>query len=153
MATIVNDFVRRITDLERRVARLRAGEAMWGVLPFVPYIAALPQPFSVTASFVFITCQPGIAVSLMKWAVTTMVNTTNDGSNYWTFVLRNTAGSTIASFTTAADTAGVWTGHEVTSGWTNPVAATNKMFYIKIDKTGSPGSIYIVPSLWVRNGS
>lgn len=144
--------IREFERLKREQRRERAAEAMWTPLSWVPYTAALPQPYAVNGD-THIAAQPGIPLTLAVWSTATNVTAPNDGANYWTVSLLLVGTSVIASFTTAADTAATWTRHDVTSGWTNPIATTNEAFGIRIARTGAPGSIYLAPSLWVRNGS
>ena len=73
---------------------------------------------------------------------TTYVGTTNNGSNYWTVSVKGEITSTAyGSFTTAADTAGVYTGHSVAL---NQLAGSTELAitatYAKT--AGSPGGIY-----------
>lgn len=150
----MEDVARRLVSLEKAAKRQSGADAMWEGLSFVPYTAALPQPYAANAD-THVAAQPSVAVALAQWVVATYVVAPNDGANYWTVRLLNAAAATLVSFTTGAtpDTAGVWTRHTVASGWTNPIAATNVAFFVQIAKTGAPGAIYVAPSLYVRNGA
>lgn len=115
-------------------------------LPFVPRDAL--QPFTVN-NFVFIApCARDLTIKQFNSFV--VVSTTNNGSNYWTLTLYNSAGTAIASLNTSAITAGANTMLTTTS--ISPAshgAATTIFFQIAVNKTGSPGSLLMAPEVYV----
>lgn len=78
---------------------------------------------------------------LEKIVAATQVAATNDGSNYWTLQFnRYLSGTSLGSFTTAADSAGTSTAHTIT---VNAVTGTTDVFMgFSMQKTGTPGGIY-----------
>jgi len=81
----------------------------------------------------------------LAWYVTVFVATTNNGTNFWTLALQDSAGSTLASLSTAAISANTWTRLSTTS-ITQP-GASNPVFTLRPTATLSPGAIFIVPAL------
>ncbi len=82
------------------------------------------------------------------------VATTNNASNYWTITLNvvTSGGSVTAqgSVTTAAVSAGAWNVLTLDTFITSPwPAATYAVAYLTITKTGTPGSLTLLPSLMV----
>ena len=70
------------------------------------------------------------------------VSTTNNGSNYWSFVVRYAAAATtIATLTTAAASVGTWTRGESTPN-TVVAQSTALAIQVSVTKTGSPGALY-----------
>lgn len=97
------------------------------------------------------------AVYITRWVVRTSVATTNDGSNYWTCILRGvnalaSAATTVDQFTTAADTVATLTEHDRARGsfsGTNP--PTEKSYLdIVLNETGAPGDITVYPTVYYR---
>lgn len=86
------------------------------------------------------------AVSILAFYASVFVVTTNNGTNFWTIDLLDTATSTVlASVSTAAIAANVYT-RLVDTTVTAP-GATNPALFIRPTATLSPGAIYIVPAL------
>lgn len=86
-------------------------------------------------------------------ASTTLVLTTNNGTNFWTCQFKtqkapNTSTNLGASFTTAADTATTWTTHDVAVNAT--VATTELAVVPTIAKTLSPGGFYLASNVFYR---
>lgn len=77
---------------------------------------------------------------LEKIVYETNVNTTNNGSNFWTVDAVSGGGTSMGSFTTAADTVGTWTPH-VTS--VNAVYGSGVISVRILTKTGAPGVIFV----------
>lgn len=76
---------------------------------------------------------------LIGWTVVSMVQTTNNGTNFWTVALAgDSAGTFAGSFTTAADTVGVQTVHRNAIA---AVAGTGRI-YMNVTKTLAPGGLY-----------
>lgn len=72
----------------------------------------------------------------------TNVQTTNNGSNYWTVAVQDDSLNTIQSYVTSADTAGTWTRNSYAPG----VTVQTSDLYLRLaatTKTGSPGSLYV----------
>lgn len=72
----------------------------------------------------------------------TYVSTTNNGSNYWVLSVIGAVTNTTydSSLTTAADSAGTYTGHKVSLAQT--AGSTERGINITWTKAGSPGGIY-----------
>ena len=84
-------------------------------------------------------------VNLLAWYVTVFVVTTNNGTNFWTLTLRDTAGSILATLSTSAIAANTWTRLSTTT-FTQP-GASNVVFTLRPTATLSPGAVFIVPAL------
>lgn len=115
---------------------------------YLPWSQRVLNPFPLASSGGAICEQPQPwPVQILVFYCTVYVNTTNNGTNYWTIRLIDQAGSTLASFTTAAIAANTFTRFEVSgSGITQP-GSTNTDLAITATATLSPGSIYIVPAV------
>lgn len=118
-------------------------------LPFVCHdyvssgIATVGSPFSATIP---------AALTVVSWSQTGYVATTNNSSNYWTVSLYRSLGASsikIAEVSTKSWTAATWTNASVGIGQAIP--STDKMLYISVAKTGSPGALSLAgPVVWVR---
>ena len=80
-------------------------------------------------------------------AVTTRVATTNNGTNFWTigfdcYNLSFGAGTTIYTFTTAADTVNAYTDHEGAPSTPNP--SNNTHLALSVQKTLTPGTLRVL---------
>lgn len=83
----------------------------------------------------------------------TRVDTTNDGSNYWTVAVTADHGAniwdaSIASINTSADSLTTWTPHA--SAVNAPVSTTAAVLVLLASKTGSPGALYLGVRLYAR---
>jgi hypothetical protein len=83
----------------------------------------------------------------------TWVQTTNDGTKYWTVLLRGAnaprgAFTTIWSFDTHLDTVGVFTQHESAPAVNNP--ANQVWFDVQVDKVSTPGTINVYVDFYYR---
>lgn len=81
------------------------------------------------------------------------VNTTNDGSKFWTVALRGinlaySAATTIYQFTTASDTVNVFTKHEAAASTPNP--SNSEWFDLSGSKTSTPGTLDCAVELYYR---
>lgn len=85
------------------------------------------------------------AIAIISFNVSVFVQTANDGSNFWTIELINTAASTLASITTAAVSVSTWTRLSDTT-ITQP-SSSNVALTIKATRTGTAGNIFIVPEI------
>lgn len=71
----------------------------------------------------------------------TYVNTTNNGTNYWTFALSGAVTSTAyGNFTTAAQAAAAHTGHK--TALSVAAGATERGLILIATKTGAPGTVF-----------
>lgn len=87
------------------------------------------------------------------WSARTLVFT-NNGSNFWTVTLNKTNSSntqtSIASFTTSADTASTWVSHDTTVGAV--IAASSfKLLQLNYASTGTPSDHFGAHMLVVRS--
>jgi hypothetical protein len=91
--------------------------------------------------------------TILAFYCSVFVNTTNNATNFWTISLINAAGSTLASFTTAAIGAGVWTRFAVAYASIVQPSSSNAVLAVIATASLSPGSIFIVPAIaMLRNG-
>ncbi len=93
-------------------------------------------------------------VYIESWGTTVYVNTTNNGSNFWSFALRKATGAytptNLATFTTAADSVTTLTSHLVSIGVV--LAASGfPLVDVNTTKTGSPGALRCPSFLIVRS--
>ena len=84
----------------------------------------------------------------------TIVATTNDGTNNWTYSLRALVGNgtsalTIHTFTTAADAAGTQSTHDAAPS-NNAVVASRNYFDIVVTKNNAPGALTLWSSVYYR---
>lgn len=98
-------------------------------------------PFSVTSTFFTPLWNGDYSLYIEKIYAVTAVITTNNGTNYWTVALsRGPSNTSLGSFTTAADTAGVNTAHTIT---VNAATGTTDLYAVAgYTKTLSPGVMY-----------
>jgi hypothetical protein len=109
--------------------------------------AVLPITASNAAGF--FAALPLSAVYLTRLVSGTRNAGTNNGSNYWTISMENRpTGATIASFATASDTSGDYVTHESTIN--AAVASSEHALRMAASKVGSPGSLYLFPTLYYR---
>lgn len=136
-------------DLYRDAKALRValgGGQPWGWLPFTAY-ESVPYNLSANAT-IFVATIPR-ALTIRGWSQAIFVATTNDGSNYWSLILRKPGPTTLATLTTASASADTWTllgdmsiGEAVTTG--------EVYLWIRAEKTGSPGNLYLgAPAVFV----
>jgi hypothetical protein len=91
---------------------------------------------------------------LGRFAAAVFIGSPSDASNFWTLQLNYiTAGNTsttVASLTTAAIAANVW--NRVATNTFSPVTAPATAFMLEViaNKTGSPGTLLVVPLLCFR---
>jgi hypothetical protein len=87
-----------------------------------------------------------------RLALQVYVATTNDATNYWTITLSiQNNGILIAqgSVNTSALTASSWQSLALTSFATPSWDALTAIAYLGITKTGTPGDLYVLPTLLV----
>ena len=131
--------------IERDVRALRTLLGKYGLaqpggwLPFVAY----NDPSGISADSNIFHCTLGRSMTVRHWKQAISVATANDGSNYWTVSLRKNESTTIASFTTAADTLNTWTLHQETAIDEALSGGTDLTLSIRAEKTGAPGNLFL----------
>lgn len=159
-------IARQLRRTERRVAQTEVSErpivfrsgiaayndgAQW--LSAQEYSITLPfADYSASDSFAnFVRVRTDFAIYVTRAALTTRVSTTNDASNYWTvaidcYNLAFGAGTTVYSFTTAAD------GTSYTSHESSPNTAPTNHTHVdlSVQKTLAPGVLRVIWSLYYR---
>lgn len=85
-------------------------------------------------------------VTVQVWQPSAFVVTTNSGVNYWSLALTDSAGTTIATVTTAAIAANTWARLSTTTIASQPAAGAPGLT-VRATATGSPGAIYLIPSV------
>lgn len=141
---ITEDIIKILDRIDRRVRQLEAAEIASISMPWNPANALMPYAANATIGY-FLRLQD--YAYFHRFRCMTDVSGVSTGANYWTIILKETGtGIGLASFTTAADTGNVDTYHEVTSV-TQPTVG-RYMYQVDVTKTGAPGNLYIVPSLW-----
>lgn len=137
--------LRAALDLQWRMGQTEVKEVPSIYLPptllrFSPVaLAASPADYAFTV-------QPWPCYLLANY-LSVFVNTTNNGTNYWTIEVLDVPGTVLANPNTAAIAANTWERLNPTVG-AQP-ASTSARFYYRLTATGSPGSIYVVPVLSV----
>lgn len=140
----------QLARTRQRVAHAEVAERPALYLPWSQRVLN-PFPLASSGSAWGDTPQPW-AVVVLSFDVTVNAGATSDGSNYWTLVLVDDAGSVLASLTTAAVTAGVYTRLSTTT-ITQP-GTSNARLGLRATATGTPGGIFLYPSVaLLRSGS
>lgn len=86
---------------------------------------------------------------LVKHHIWTYVGSQNNGSNYWSADLQKApAGTSVRSFTTAADTVSTYTSHSAAIGAL--LGTTQLGLNVVITKTANPGVLYLGSSIAYR---
>lgn len=82
-------------------------------------------------------------IYLVDFIASTLISTTNDGSNYWTFTFYRTPSFTsLGAFNTSADTVATWYEKAVAVNTHIDVSAlTDKSFDVRGGVTGAPGTV------------
>lgn len=120
---------------------------------FFPSDNANPTSTSGAALGGWPTKQGNNGIWIVNFEVSTLVSTTNNGSNFWTVLLRwITAGnvvSTLTSFDTSADTATNWVDHSVSINAL--LDSTARLVRCETGtKTGTPGQLWVYPAIVYR---
>jgi hypothetical protein len=113
----------------------------------IPYqITTASGTFSVFVGVLLRDC------TLVDWYQSIYVETTNDGSNYWTINLLNAAGTAKgAQISTSASSADTWLRLSQTGQSVSLTASTDKILYLRLSYVGSPGTISLGgPAVWLR---
>ena len=134
---------RQIQELQDTLERLRKADAPALYPPFITE-TLIPFPLASSGAAQGYFGQPW-AVYVLSFYVTVYVNTTNNGTNFWTINLKDSSGTTIASVTTSAIAAN--TSTRLSDLTITQPASTSTSLTVTAVATLSPGSIYIVPSV------
>src|SRR3972149_4230709 len=134
------DIWRAIHDLRADLGRLRVADAGGSMLTYAQRVLN-PFPLGSCGGALGDFAQSG-EITLLAFFASVFVQTTNNGSNFWTLTLTNSAGATLASVSTAAASATTWTRLSDTTV-TQP-SSTNVVLAVFATATGSPGGIFIV---------
>lgn len=98
-------------------------------------------------------CVDGVhGMYLTRADFTTLVNTTNTGSAYWTVTLNRVdapgSATSVVSFNTSTNSPNTWVRHDQAINAVLDASALT--LRVSAGKTGSPGSAYIIPALYYR---
>lgn len=137
------DLQRQIAANELHIERLRKADVPAIYLPWSQRILN-PFPLASSGGVWGDQGQPW-AVNVLAWYVNVFVVTTNNGTNFWTLTLVNTAATTLATLSTSAIAANTWTRLSTTT-ITQP-SSSNADLAIIATATLSPGAIIIAPAL------
>lgn len=118
------------------------------------YVIALPfADYTVSNSFAnWIRVRSANNLYVTMASFTSRVSTTNNGTNFWTVSIEAqdqtfAAGTVLFQPTTAADTAGVFTSHELAT----TVATSSKVhFNLSVQTTLAPGTLRISWAVYYR---
>lgn len=139
-----DDMLRMLKDNDRRLRQTETKETPPIYLPWSQRILN-PFPLASSGGVWGDMVQPW-AVTLRAWYNTITVITTNNATNFWTVALKDAAGVTLASFTTAAFTVNVSTRAAGITSFTQP-SSSNAFINIVVTATLNPGAIFIFPAL------
>jgi len=132
---------RQIQALEDRLEVLRKADTP---SVFLPYAQRALNSVAATSSLGEFA-QPWEAY-LLVFSVTVFVQTTNNGTNFWTIDLLDTTGATIATVNTSSGvSASTWTRLSDTTV-TQPLS-TNASLSVVATKTLTPGALFAIPSV------
>lgn len=139
-----------MSDIRRLAQELRPWLLASLALPIPFYPRALP-PYTANAADIMDapTWRP---MQPQRLALQVYVATTNDATNYWTITLSiQNNGILIAqgSVNTSALTASSWQTLSLSSFVTPSWDALTAIAYLGITKTGTPGGLYVLPTLLV----
>jgi len=140
----MHDLLRQRTT-QRRIGQTEVVETPPLYLPWTQRILN-PFPLASSGGNWGDSGQPW-AVNLLAFYCSVFVATTNNGTNFWTVALTDTAGTTLASFTTAAIAANTYA--RFAPAISVQPGASNIALAIKATATLNPGAIYIFPAVAV----
>lgn len=133
--------------LRQRQTQRRIGQTEITEIPplYLPWTQRVLNPFPLASSGGNWgdSGQPW-AVNLLAFYCSVFVATTNNGTNFWTVALTDTAGTTLASFTTAAIAANTYA--RFAPAISVQPAGSNIALAIKCTATLNPGAIYVFPA-------
>jgi len=138
-----------IATMRDQGRRLEQTQVVERPMIYLPWSQRVVNPFPLASSGAFAwgdQAQPW-AVSLLAFYCSVRVQTTNNGTNFWTVALQDDAGNTLASFTTAAIAAATNVRFAVTGGSITQPGSTNTRLVILPTATLSPGAIFIAPAV------
>ena len=125
---------------------VQATVATSGFFPFVTY-DLLPDGFGTSGAVPFMGSIER-NMSIRRWSQAVYVTGTNNVSNYWNISLRTSSGTVIYTHTTSGISAGSW-NRRSTTGLSYSVTTGHITLYVRVDKQGSPGNIYMAgPALY-----
>lgn len=141
---------RKIQQLDERQRALAAEDRAGTWLGFVPVTTI--QPFTDSGTY-FYAGIPRATVTPRRLRVWAYVAIDNDGGNYYTIAAKTSAGTTIASVTTGGATPitdATWSLLEDTTMASSTLtAASDQIVQIVVTKTGTPGSLSLIPMFYV----
>lgn len=136
-------ILRRLDALEQELETLRKADSSAIRLPYTQRVLnAFPLASSPGNPGDF--AQP-TGITILVFRVSVYVVTTNNGTNFWTIALQDTAGSTLASVVTSAASANTWT--RLTDTTITQPGSSNVALSVLATATLSPGAIFIVPEV------
>lgn len=138
---------RKIEDVLRRLDHLEALSAPLGRSP--PYTQRVLNSFPLASSGASAGEFPqfGTDLQIVVFRAAVFVVTTNNGTNFWTITLRDTAAAVLATLDTSVAAANTWT-RLATTTITQP-GSTNVVLTVRPTATGTPGAIFVVPEILV----
>lgn len=119
---------------------IQATVATSGFFPFATY-DLLPDGFGTSGAVPFMGSIER-NMSIRRWSQAVYVTGTNNVSNYWNISLRLSSGTVIYTHTTSGISAGSW-NRRSTTGLSYSVTTAHITLYVRVDKVGSPGNIYM----------
>lgn len=148
-----DDFDRQVLLTLGRQAR--SDRQHGGDIPalYMPWVQRVLNPVPLASSgTTFMDSVVPSAVRVLKWYCDVYVNTTNNGTNFWTLTLSSfPSATTIATFNTSAIAAN--TGVRFATSPGAQPSSTDIFLYISGTATLSPGSIFVMPAVAIlRNG-
>lgn len=139
------DSARQILAVQQQLESLRKADR-----PAIrlPYAQRTVNPFPLASSGGATGDFPqSSALTLAAFNVSVLVQTTNSAAQFWTVRLLDSAGSTLATFTTAA--IGPATPTRFSTTITAQPAASSAYMSITATATLAPGAIFIIPEVLV----
>ena len=135
---------RQIQSLNDGHERLRKADVPAIYLPWTQRVLN-PFPLASSGAAWGETGQPW-AVNVLAFYCTVFVATTNNGTKFWALTLIDSAGTTLATLSTASGVSADTYTRLSTTAITQP-SAGNARLAIRATATLSPGAIYIMPAL------
>ena len=140
--------IRELDALRRELNALKVRERPLLTLPFYPRALA---PHTANAATIM-DAPVWRAVRPQRLALQVFVDTTNNATNYWTIalsIINNNVVTAQGSVNTSALTASSWQSLALTSFATPSWDTLTAIAYLGITKTGTPGGLYVLPTLLV----
>ncbi len=137
------DLIKRIQKLEHDVEQLRALDSRDLLLPTYNF-ATLGMVITTDATIAGIVL-PRTPIYINRFQINCRVQTTNNGSNYWTFTLvRTSDNANVASVNTSALAASSTTYSRLNASVGSNIPAGQIGLYINANRTGSPGTLDVI---------